>query len=67
VERAGTTWLELAMTGTRRDGRPHEMAGVLILSIDSDLISAARFYLEVVDHSAVDADAAVRAVVGGRP
>lgn len=65
---ARTTWLEMAMTGTRRDGAAHEMVGVMVFEVRDDRIVGGRFFLERVDHSPVDADTAVRsAVAGARP
>jgi ketosteroid isomerase-like protein len=42
-------WSEWEMAGTRRDGAPHLMRGVIIFVVDDGLIRAARFYLEPVD------------------
>src|SRR3954451_3181820 len=42
-------WSEWAMTGTRRDGAPHAMAGVIIFGVAGDQIVSARFYLEPVE------------------
>ncbi|WP_051276414.1 nuclear transport factor 2 family protein [Marmoricola sp. URHB0036] len=44
-----TAWSEWEMAGTRRDGAPHRMRGVIIFVVDDALIQAARFYLEPVD------------------
>ena len=65
----GTTvaWLEMAMTGTRRDGAPHELVGVMVFGVRDDLIVTGRFFIEPVDHSPVDADAAVRSAVAATP
>lgn len=52
-----TAWTEWRMGGTRRDGVPHEMAGVVIFTLGDGLITAARFYLETVETSTGDADA----------
>jgi ketosteroid isomerase-like protein len=38
-------WSEWEMTGTRRDGTPHAMAGVIIFDVAGNQIVAARFYL----------------------
>jgi ketosteroid isomerase-like protein len=62
---ARTTWLELAMAGTRRDGAAHEMVGVMVFEVRGDRIVGGRFFLEPVDHTPVDADAAVRSVATG--
>lgn len=52
-------WTEWEMTGTRRDGTPHAMAGVIIFGTAGAEISWARFYLEPVDPQTDDADAAI--------
>ena len=67
AESGSTVWLELLMSGRRRDGLPHEMTGVLIVTLEGELVGSARFYLEMVDHAPVNADAALRATVGPRP
>jgi len=62
-------WGEWRMWGTRRDGRPHEMAGVIVFTVREGLIREAAFYLEPVERESGDADDAVsRAVAtGARP
>ena len=60
-------WLEVTMTGRRRDGVPHELAGVLVFRVRDDRIVSGRFFLEPVDHSPVDADGAVRSAMGATP
>jgi len=42
-------WSEWEMVGTRRDGAPHLMRGVIIFEVGDALIQTARFYLEPVD------------------
>ena len=42
-------WSEWEMRGTRVDGAPHLLRGVLIFGVHDDLISWGRFYLEPVD------------------
>ncbi len=56
-------WSEWAMSGTRGDGSPHRMAGVIIFGVRGDEIASARFYLEPLDDRPGGADDAVRAVV----
>ncbi|QGF24573.1 nuclear transport factor 2 family protein [Raineyella fluvialis] len=63
-------WTEWEMTGTRLDGAPHLMRGVMIFTVgsgESDLIRANRFYVEPTDPegSGSGIDAAVAALVGG--
>ena len=59
-----TVWSEWDMSGTRRDGAPHLMRGVVVFEVADDRAASARFYLEPVDPSPMDIDAAVRAAVG---
>jgi hypothetical protein len=54
-----TAWTEWEMSGTRRDGAPHAMAGVIVFGVSEDRIAWARFYLEPVEHTSGDVDAAV--------
>jgi ketosteroid isomerase-like protein len=56
----GQVWTEWEMIGTRRDGTPHAMAGVIIFGVEEDRIVSARFYLEPVETASGDADAAVQ-------
>ena len=58
-----TVWTEWEMGGTRVDGRRHLMRGVIVFTVRGGVASAARFYLEPVDGSEIDADAAVRRAV----
>jgi ketosteroid isomerase-like protein len=39
-------WSEWEMTGTRRDGTAHQMAGVILFGVRAGCFSWARFYLE---------------------
>jgi ketosteroid isomerase-like protein len=57
-------WTEWEMSGTRRDGKPHAMAGVIIFGVADEQIVSARFYLEPVDSSSGAVNAAVRQQVG---
>lgn len=52
-------WTEWEMSGTRRDGASHAMAGVIIFGVDDDRVVSARFYLEPVEVTSGDVDAAV--------
>jgi ketosteroid isomerase-like protein len=56
----GQVWTEWEMSGTRRDGAPHAMAGVIIFGVEEDRIVSARFFLEPVETASGDADAAVQ-------
>ena len=60
-------WSEWEMTGTRRDGSAHEMAGVIIFGVRDGRFSWARFYLEPVEAGGVDVNGAVRSHVGADP
>src|SRR3954469_8586481 len=64
-------WSEWGRKGTRRDGAPHAMRGVIVFGTADDAIPWARFYLEPVDSDAENADQAVRRLVptgpGGAP
>lgn len=55
-----TAWTEWEMSGTRRDGAHHAMAGVIIFGVSQDRIARARFYLEPVEHTSGDVNAAVQ-------
>jgi hypothetical protein len=55
-----TGWTEWEMTGTRRDGAPHAMAGVIIFGVREDRIAWGRFYLEPVEQTSGDVNAAVQ-------
>jgi ketosteroid isomerase-like protein len=59
-----TIWSEWEMSGTRRDGSPHLMRGVVIFGVRDDRASWARFYLEPVLDDGADVNAAVRQAVG---
>jgi ketosteroid isomerase-like protein len=61
----GSVWTEWEMSGTRRDGGKHLMRGVFIFSVADGLLSTGRMFLEPVDDSPLDMDAAVRAQVAG--
>ena len=58
-----TVWSEWEHCGTRPDGSPHLMRGVIVFTVKDGLIASARFYLEPVDESDMDADAAVQGQV----
>lgn len=58
-----TAWTEWEMSGTRRDGTPHRMRGVVVFGVRDSRAQWARFYLEPVDESAGTVDDAVRAQV----
>jgi ketosteroid isomerase-like protein len=57
-------WMEWSNRGTRPDGSVTSAAGVAILTVRDDKITAAHFYLEPVEHESGDVNAAVRVAVG---
>lgn len=59
-----TVWSEWEMFGTRLDGRPHRMAGVVIFTVSDGLITNAAFYLEPVEDDAGTVGEAVSRAVG---
>lgn len=56
-------WSEWEMRGTRSDGQPHLMRGVIIFGVNDRHAEWARFYLETVDASEGGVDAAISAIV----
>jgi ketosteroid isomerase-like protein len=65
VADGSTVWSEWEMRGTRRDGLPHLMRGVILFGIHHGEATWARFYLEPVEDSDTAAiDQAVRIHVG---
>lgn len=64
VEHGDAVWSEWEMRGTRADGAPHCMRGVIVFRIGAGQIAAARFYLEPVDDSSADVDDTVRKLAG---
>jgi ketosteroid isomerase-like protein len=59
-------WSEWEMHGTRRDGSPHLMRGVIIFGVRDDRATWARFYLEPVEQAGGDVNDAVRRAVDPR-
>jgi ketosteroid isomerase-like protein len=52
-------WSEWEHRGTRPDGTPHVMRGVIIFGVENGLVAWARFYLEPVQAHAGTVDEAV--------
>jgi hypothetical protein len=61
-----TVWTEWEHRGTRADGSPHLMRGVIVFSVRQDLISTARFFLEPVEPGGDGVDAAVERLMQPR-
>ncbi len=59
-----TLWTEWDMAGTRGDGVPFLMRGVVIFGVAGDTIASARFYLEPVEDTSGDVNAHTRRVTG---
>jgi len=57
-------WTEWEMSGTRADGDPFLMRGVVIFNITGTMIGSARFYLEPVERTSGDVNEAVSRAVG---
>ncbi len=64
VAEGDTVWSEWEHRGTRADGSPHLMRGVIVFVVRDGLIATARFFLEPVDESGGGVDVAVRRQVG---
>ena len=62
-----TIWSEWEMTGTKRDGTPHLMRGVILFIVVDGRAASARFYLEPVESGGGTVDDAVRRTVGAAP
>ena len=60
---ADTAWSEWEMRGTRRDGSPHLMRGVVIFGVEGSEATWARFYLEPVQEGGGDVDETIRRAV----
>lgn len=55
-----TVWSEWEMSGTRRDGAPHLMRGVIINEVVEGSTASARFILEPVEQGGGAVDEAIR-------
>ena len=62
-----TIWTEWEMRGTRRDGQPHLMRGVIVFEVRDELIFGARFYLEPVEARTGDVVDAIERLVTPEP
>jgi ketosteroid isomerase-like protein len=63
VVKDGQVWTEWEMRGSRGDGKPHAMVGVIIFGVEDDRIVSARFYLEPVETTSGDADSALQRLI----
>lgn len=63
AETETSVWTEWEMRGTRGDGQPHLMRGVVIFGVTEAVITDARFYLEPVDVRAGGVDDAIEDLV----
>ena len=59
-------WTEWEMQGTRCDGTPHAMAGVVVFDVAGDQVTSARFYLEPVERTSGGVDDAVNRFTGAQ-
>jgi hypothetical protein len=59
-----TAWTEWEHRGTRLDGTPHLMRGVMIFTAAGGLLTRLRFYMENVEETTGDVNAAVGRTVG---
>jgi hypothetical protein len=59
-------WSEWEMRGTRPDGQPHLMRGVIVFGVVGAEATWARFYLEPVDAGDGGVDAAISGIVDPR-
>ena len=66
AEEGDLVWTEWDMSGTRTDGGPFGMRGVVIFGVRGDVIASARFYLEPVEEATGDVDAHTHRVVTGK-
>jgi ketosteroid isomerase-like protein len=59
-------WSEWETSGTRRDGVPHVMRGVIVFEVADGRARAARFFVEPVDDDAMTADQTIQHLTGPR-
>ena len=57
-------WSEWEMRGTRRDGLPQLMRGVIVFDVDDGRARAGRFFVEPVGDEPTTADEAIQQVTG---
>ena|SRR5215211_4633948 len=61
-----TLWSEWHWQGTKSDGAPMEVAGVIVMGVREERIAWARLYTELVEREGAGIDAAVRRMTGER-
>jgi ketosteroid isomerase-like protein len=61
-----SVWSEWEHHGSRPDGTPHRMGGVIVFTVGDDVITSARFFLDPVDEDDAGVDAAVARQVAPR-
>lgn len=59
-----TVWSEMEMAGTRRDGAPHLLRGVIIFDVEEGRAKNARFYMEPVEMTSGDVNTVIDRVTG---
>lgn len=59
-----TAWSEWELRGTRRDGQPHHLRGVIIFEVWAGVATAARFYLEPVEPGGPGIDETIARALG---
>ena len=62
-----SAWTEWEIEGTRFDGARALMRGVMIFTVSGGLLAGVRLYLEPVDETGGDVDAAVETIAGAVP
>ena len=67
AEADASVWTEWEMRGTRGDGQPHLMRGVIIFGVSESVIRSARFYLEPVVVGPGGVDDAIEHLVATEP
>ncbi|WP_448808731.1 nuclear transport factor 2 family protein [Agromyces bauzanensis] len=67
VDDGETTWCEWVWTGTRVDGRPFDVRGVMLFEIRDDLIVAGTLYMEDVETEEIGIERAVEGLSGRLP
>ncbi|MEO6201211.1 MAG: nuclear transport factor 2 family protein [Cryobacterium sp.] len=64
IVHGNTAWTEWEQRGTRRDGATHLMRGVAIMTGSEGVLTHVRFYLEPVELTSGDVNAAIERTMG---